>query len=80
MSAEEREVVEKYIEKELSGIEAVDRFYVEKKNRDSIDVIVVSSRLTPSSASAITGIETKINRDFRVHSDFKIYPAEAWRA
>jgi len=79
MSIQERGKIEKYIEKKLSGIKNVDRFYIEKKDKDSIDVIVVSSKITPTSASAILAIETKINKDFKMSSDFQIFPIEAWQ-
>lgn len=79
MSIQERGKIEKYIEKKLSGIKNVDQFYIEKKGKKSINVIVVASKITPTSASAILDIETKINKDFKMPSDFQIYPIEAWQ-
>jgi len=79
MSIEERGKIEKYIEKKLIGMKDVDKFYIEKKEKDSIGVIVVASKLTPASASAINDVETRVNRDFKILSDFQIYPIEAWQ-
>lgn len=70
--------VEKYIEERLKKINGVEKFYIEKSKGDSIDVIVVSSKIDNTSSSSILDLETKINRDFKIPSNFKIYPVESW--
>jgi len=73
-----RQQVEKIIEKRLKSIKGVERFYIEKKNQGSIDVVVVLSRLDDSKiTSQILTFETKINKDYKIPSDFKLYPSGA---
>lgn len=73
-----REQIEKIIEKELKDISGVERFYIEKKNQGSVDVVVVLSTLNDNKVTAkVLDIETKINRDYKTPSDFKLYPAGA---
>lgn len=73
-----REKVEKYIESNLSKVKGVSSIYVEKKNRDSVNVIVVTSKLSKASSAKILRLETKVNRDFKIPSEFKIFPLESW--
>lgn len=76
MPTKTRNKIEKYIERKLSAIKSVDKFYIEKKDRNSVDVIVVSSNINPTSSSAITQVETTINRDYKVQSNFKVLSAD----
>ena len=73
-----REKVEKYIEKKLKEVEGVEKVFIEKKDKESIDVVVVSSDLNPATSGAISDLEIKVNKDFKIPSEFRIYPVEAW--
>lgn len=76
MPTETRNKVEKYIKRKLSAIKDIDRFYIENKDKHSVDVIVVSSNINPASSSAITQVETTINRDYKVPSNFKVFSTD----
>lgn len=73
-----REDVEKYITRGLKTIRGVEKFYIEKNDKNSVDVIVVSSKLNGASSSKILDLETRVNKKLKTPSNFKIYPIESW--
>jgi hypothetical protein len=70
--------VEKFIEKKLESIKGVEKFFVEKGDSETLDVVVVSSMTDTKSTSRILDLERKVNKEYHIPSQFKIYPIEAW--
>lgn len=73
-----RQQIEKIIDKDLGGIKSIEKLYIDRKNQDSIDVVVVLSNLNDGKVTAkILDLETKINKNYKTTSDFKLYPSGA---
>jgi hypothetical protein len=73
-----REKIEKIIEKELGKIRSVEKFFIEKKDKEHIDVVVVSSAIDKNLSSKILGLEMEINKDLKFPSEFRVYQSDPW--
>ena len=68
-----RKDVENLIERKLKKLKGVKKFYIEKKDKESIDVVVqVSEKINKTETTEILNLENIINRKYKIPSDFKL--------